>query len=85
MHAKDGTRGRRERAALAWTEAVTVISAGVPDELYESVREHFNEKERLRSFSPAKELVLARRARLVEVLLRRATCDHARMRGRNAC
>lgn len=35
----------RERAALAWTEAVTVISAGVTDELYESVREHFNEKE----------------------------------------
>ncbi|MGH7620244.1 MAG: carboxymuconolactone decarboxylase family protein, partial [Gemmatimonadaceae bacterium] len=35
----------RERAALAWTEAVTLINAGVTDELYESVREHFNEKE----------------------------------------
>ena len=35
----------RERAALAWAEAVTRISAGVTDELYESVREHFSEKE----------------------------------------
>jgi AhpD family alkylhydroperoxidase len=35
----------RERAALAGTEAVTLISAGVTDELYESVREHFNEME----------------------------------------
>jgi AhpD family alkylhydroperoxidase len=35
----------RERAALAWTEAVTRISAAVTDELYESVREHFSEKE----------------------------------------
>ncbi|HEX6966032.1 MAG TPA: carboxymuconolactone decarboxylase family protein [Gemmatimonadaceae bacterium] len=35
----------RERAALAWAEAVTLISAGVTDELYESVREHFTEKE----------------------------------------
>lgn len=35
----------RERAALAWTEAVTKISEGVPDALYEQARQHFNEKE----------------------------------------
>lgn len=35
----------RERAALAWTEAVTQISHGVPDELYEEARQHFSEKE----------------------------------------
>jgi len=36
----------RERAALAWTEALTLISEnGVPDELYEEVRQHFSEKE----------------------------------------
>ncbi len=36
----------RERAALAWTEALTLISQNdVPDELYESVREQFSEKE----------------------------------------
>lgn len=36
----------RERAALAWTEAVTLISAGhAADEVYESVRRHFSEKE----------------------------------------
>lgn len=36
----------RERAALAWTEAVTKISDGpVPDELNDQVREHFSEKE----------------------------------------
>jgi len=36
----------RERAALAWTEAVTLITNGhVPDEVYEEVRPHFNEKE----------------------------------------
>ncbi len=36
----------RERAALAWTEAVTLISTNdVPDALYEQVREHFSEKE----------------------------------------
>ena len=36
----------RERAALAWTEALTLISDnGVSDELYASVREHFDEKE----------------------------------------
>jgi len=36
----------RERAALEWTEALTLISENdVPDSLYDSVREHFNEKE----------------------------------------
>jgi AhpD family alkylhydroperoxidase len=35
----------KERAALAWTEAVTQISHGVSEEAYESVREHFEEKE----------------------------------------
>lgn len=36
----------RERAALAWTEALTLISNNeVSDELYESVRQHFDEKE----------------------------------------
>jgi AhpD family alkylhydroperoxidase len=36
----------RERAALAWTEAVTLISTGhVPDEVYEHVRPIFTEKE----------------------------------------
>jgi AhpD family alkylhydroperoxidase len=36
----------RERAALAWTDAVTKITEGhVPDELFEEVRRHFNEKE----------------------------------------
>ncbi len=36
----------RERAALAWTEAVTLIAGGhVPDEVYESVRQQFTEKE----------------------------------------
>lgn len=35
----------RERAALAWAEAVTEISNGVSDELLELAREHFTEKE----------------------------------------
>src|SRR3954470_9801107 len=36
----------RERAALAWTDAVTLITNGhVPDDLYEEVRAHFDEKE----------------------------------------
>ena len=35
----------RERAALAWTEAITQIATqGVPDALYEEVRRHFDEK-----------------------------------------
>ncbi len=36
----------RERAALAWTEAVTLIAEGhVPDSVYEEVKPHFSEKE----------------------------------------
>jgi AhpD family alkylhydroperoxidase len=36
----------RERAALAWTEAVTQIASNhVPDELYEQVRPYFSEEE----------------------------------------
>jgi AhpD family alkylhydroperoxidase len=36
----------RERAALAWTEAVTLVAEGhVPDEVYELARRHFEEKE----------------------------------------
>lgn len=36
----------RERAALAWTEAVTLIADGhAPDELYAEVRQHFTEEE----------------------------------------
>ena len=36
----------RERAALAWTEAVTLIAdEHVPDEVYEDVRKHFTEAE----------------------------------------
>jgi len=36
----------RERAALEWTEALTLISDGhVPDDVYEKVRRHYNEKE----------------------------------------
>lgn len=37
---------QRERAALAWAEAVTQISTNEPsDALYADVRAHFNEKE----------------------------------------
>jgi len=36
----------RERAAFAWTEAVTLVSeTGVPDDVYENARSQFNEKE----------------------------------------
>jgi AhpD family alkylhydroperoxidase len=36
----------RERAALEWTEAVTLVAdTRVPDEVYERVRQHFNEQE----------------------------------------
>ncbi|HXE56520.1 MAG TPA: carboxymuconolactone decarboxylase family protein [Gemmatimonadales bacterium] len=36
----------KERAALAWTEAVTDVGrTGVPDEVYEEVRRHFDEEE----------------------------------------
>ncbi len=36
----------RERAALLWTEAVTLIAQNhVPDEVYEKVRPHFTDEE----------------------------------------
>ena len=36
----------RERAVLAWTEAVTLVREGrVPDAVYEAVRPHLSEKE----------------------------------------
>lgn len=36
----------RERAALAWTDAVTRLADGhVPDDVYESVRPHFSGRE----------------------------------------
>ncbi len=35
----------RERAALAWAEAVTTLHGHVPDELYEDTRRHLSEKE----------------------------------------
>jgi AhpD family alkylhydroperoxidase len=36
----------RERAALAWTEAVTQVAQGhVPDEVFDVARKHFQDKE----------------------------------------
>src|ERR1700745_2627783 len=36
----------RERAALAWTEALTLISeTHAPDDVYEELQKHFSEKE----------------------------------------
>jgi AhpD family alkylhydroperoxidase len=36
----------RERAALEWTESLTLISENhVPDEVFEAVRKHFTEEE----------------------------------------
>lgn len=36
----------RERAALAWTQAVTLVAAGrMPDMVYEEARRNFSEKE----------------------------------------
>ena len=36
----------RERAALAWTEAVTLVADGnVPDAVYEEVKPHFDERQ----------------------------------------
>jgi AhpD family alkylhydroperoxidase len=36
----------RERAAIEWTEALTLVfETHVPDEIYEQVRKHFGEKE----------------------------------------
>lgn len=41
-----GLYSEREKAALAWTEAVTLISESqISDELYKTAREHFSEKE----------------------------------------
>ncbi|MGE5219917.1 MAG: carboxymuconolactone decarboxylase family protein [Chloroflexota bacterium] len=38
--------GERERAALEWTEALTLIADNhVPDQLYEAMRRHFSEQE----------------------------------------
>jgi len=35
----------RERAALAWTEALTLLTAGVSDEVYEQARSELSDKE----------------------------------------
>lgn len=36
----------RERAALAWTESITLIHEdGAPDEVYEQARKHFSEQQ----------------------------------------
>jgi AhpD family alkylhydroperoxidase len=35
----------RERAALVWTEAVTRIGGGVPDEVYEEAKSRFSDEE----------------------------------------
>ena len=36
----------RERAALAWTEALTLVAdSHVPDDVYDEARRHFNEEE----------------------------------------
>ena len=36
----------RERAALAWTEALTLVAdSHVPDEVYNEVRQHFSDQE----------------------------------------
>ena len=36
----------RERAALAWVEAITLLTEGhVPDDVFETVRKQFSEKE----------------------------------------
>ncbi|AXE29563.1 alkylhydroperoxidase [Chromobacterium phragmitis] len=44
--AEDGVFSPRERAALAWTEAVTrVAESRAPDSLYQPLREHFSESE----------------------------------------
>lgn len=37
---------KREQAALAWTEALTLITVGhVPDDIYEEVRQEFSDEE----------------------------------------
>ena len=43
---ESGLYSPRERAALAWTEAVTLVGeTRVPDEVYELARRHFGAKE----------------------------------------
>ena len=38
----------RERAALGWTEALTLLSeTHAPDDAYEALRAHFNEQEQV--------------------------------------
>ena len=38
--------GDRERAALAWVEAITLVAQGhVPDDVFDAVHQHFSEKE----------------------------------------
>jgi alkylhydroperoxidase family enzyme len=38
----------RERAALAWTEALTLVSeTGAPDDVYLELKEHFSEPEQV--------------------------------------
>ncbi|MEM0117668.1 MAG: carboxymuconolactone decarboxylase family protein [Conexivisphaerales archaeon] len=37
---------QRERAALLWTEAITLVAdSHVPDEVYQQMKKHFSEKE----------------------------------------
>ena len=44
--ARDAVYSARERAALEWTEALTLVSeTRVPDEVYERVRAQFSEDE----------------------------------------
>ncbi len=39
----------RERAALGWTEALTLVSqTHAPDDAYEALRRHFNEEEQVK-------------------------------------
>jgi AhpD family alkylhydroperoxidase len=39
----------RERAALAWTEALTLVSEkGAPDDVYEALKAHFSEEEQVK-------------------------------------
>ena len=35
----------RERAALAWTEAVTLLSEGIPEDVRQKAESHFSEEE----------------------------------------
>ncbi len=51
MHLLDAWReapfySARERAALAWVEAITLVTQGhIPDEVFETVRKQYSEKE----------------------------------------